>query len=84
MRHARPSALDQLEDLIAALRAVDGLTEKSRGVFHRRGRAFLHFHEDADSFFADIRGEEAFDRYEVKTAAARTQFLTEVRRRANS
>ena len=83
MRHARPAALDQLEDLIAALRAVDGLTEKSRGVFYRKGRAFLHFHEDGDSFFADVRGDEAFDRYEVKTPAARTRFLAEALRRAS-
>jgi hypothetical protein len=54
MRHARDQDLDRLEDLLAQVRALPGLVEKKRGVFYRRGRSFLHFHEDPKGLFADI------------------------------
>ena len=46
MRHATTPALDRLEPLLAGLRHIPGLREKSRGVFYRKSSAFLHFHED--------------------------------------
>lgn len=83
MRHARPVALDRLETLIAALREIDGLVEKSRGVFYKRGRAFLHFHEDGEGLFADIRGDDDdFDRFEVTAPPAQRALLREARRKA--
>ena len=81
MRHARPDALDRLEDVLAALRAMPSLKEKSRGAFYRGGRAFLHFHEHGAALFADMRGGDDFDRFEVTTPAARRALLAEVRRR---
>ena len=36
MKHATSAALDDLEPLLAELRMLPGLTEKSRGVFYRR------------------------------------------------
>ncbi|MET0273059.1 MAG: hypothetical protein ABW360_08720 [Phenylobacterium sp.] len=60
MRHARDQDLDRLEDLLVRLRALPGLVEKKRGVFYRRSRAFLHFHEDPKGLFADI-GDDRFD-----------------------
>jgi hypothetical protein len=61
MRHARDEDLDQLEPLLERLRGVPGLTERSRGVFYRRSRAYLHFHQDAAGLFADVRTQEASD-----------------------
>lgn len=58
MKHAGAEALDRLEPLLAE---VGGLVEKARGVFYRRGRAFLHFHEDPKGLFADLRGPEDAD-----------------------
>jgi hypothetical protein len=49
MKHAGPSALDQLDALLDELRDLPGLREKSPGVFYRGSRAFLHFHEDRGS-----------------------------------
>jgi hypothetical protein len=54
MRHARDQDLDRVEDLLIQLRALPGLTEKKRGVFYRKSRAFLHFHEDPKGMFADL------------------------------
>ena len=55
MRHARPEALDRLEAALASLRALPQLNERSRGVFYRKSKAFLHFHEDGDDLYADVR-----------------------------
>jgi hypothetical protein len=66
MKHAGPQALDRLEPLIARIRELPGLAEKARGVFYRKSRAFLHFHEDPKGLFADIRIEgEDFERIDV-------------------
>ena len=81
MRHARSDALDRLEDMLIALRALPALKEKSRGSFYRGGRGFIHFHEHGEALFADMRGAEDFDRFEVTTPAARRALLAEVRRR---
>jgi hypothetical protein len=80
VRHAGPAALDHLEDLLVAIRAAGGLTEKSRGVFYRRSRAFLHFHEDPAGLFADVRGEgRDFDRLKVDEPGGREALLARVR-----
>ena len=52
MKHAGPAALDRLDPLLAEIRTLPGLVEKGRGVFYRRGKAFLHFHEDPAALFA--------------------------------
>lgn len=71
MRHARAEDLDRLESLLADLRTLSGITEKSRGVFYRSGKAFLHFHEDPKGLFADLRNADGdFDRLEVTAEAA--------------
>lgn len=67
MKHAGALALDRLEGLIVRIRVLPGLKETSRGVFYRKGRAFLHFHEDPTGLFADLRdiGGVDFDRLDV-------------------
>ena len=55
MRHVTPDALDQLEPLLERLREIPELREKKRGVFYRKSKAFLHFHEDPAGLFADLR-----------------------------
>jgi hypothetical protein len=79
MRHARDEDLDRIEPLLAQLRALDGLTEKSRGVFYR-SRAFLHFHADGDDTYADVRlaGDE-FERTRATTKAEQRALVATVR-----
>ena len=84
MRHITPAGLDRLEPLLTELRAVGpglGLVEKKRGVFYKRSKAFLHFHEDGDDLFADIRLVEGglFERQRVTTAAERRALVAAVR-----
>jgi len=79
LRHATPAALDQLDELLATLRAVPGLREKSRGTFYRGSKAFLHFHEDPAGMFADLRVADAFDRYRVTTKREQAELVRRVR-----
>jgi hypothetical protein len=67
MRHAGPYALDQLSELLKQTRQRSGLKEKTPGVFYRKSRAFLHFHEDAEELFADLREGQEFRRYPVNS-----------------
>ena len=77
MKHAGQAALDQLEPLLAQIRAAGGLRERSRGVFYRGSKAFLHFHEDPAGLFADIRAAdgEDFDRLRVDEPAGAAALL---------
>lgn len=81
MKHAGSQALDELEPLVAAIRALPGLKENKRGVFYRKGRAFLHFHEDPAGLFCDVRldPEADFTRRRVSTAAERKTVLAQVK-----
>ncbi len=79
MKHVTASGLDELDDVVRELRAVDGLKEKSRGVFYRGSRAFLHFHEDPSGLYADVRIDADFERMRVTTTAERKRLLSVVR-----
>ena len=83
MKHATPAALDALEGLLADLRTL-GLVERARGVFYRKGRAFLHFHEDPKGLFADVRDAAGgdFERFDVTAADGRAALLAAARARA--
>lgn len=80
MKHASEQALDALEALLAQLRPLPGMTEKKRGVFYRRSKAFLHFHEDPAGLFADLRAAvgDDFDRYDVSTEVQRGALVATV------
>jgi len=77
MKHATPTTLDALEPLLAELRGLPGLVEKSRGVFYRKSKAFLHFHEDPKGLFADVRDAEGrdFERIDVSHEPGRRALL---------
>jgi hypothetical protein len=79
VRHARDQDLDRLDDLLIALRALPGLVEKKRGVFYRKSRAFLHFHEDPKGLFADISDPD--ERIDVTEPAGRAALMAAARRR---
>ncbi|HEX4195910.1 MAG TPA: hypothetical protein VHZ26_00565 [Caulobacteraceae bacterium] len=81
MKHATTVALDKLEPLLAKLRQLPGLKERSRGIFYVKSRAFLHFHEDAAGLFADIRAADGgdFDRINVDAPEARAALYERAR-----
>jgi hypothetical protein len=78
MRHASPKAIAQLMDLITAVRARGGLKEPRPGVFYRKGRAWLHFHEDRDGLFADLRIGADWERHRVSEPAEQAALLASI------
>ena len=77
MKHAGSDALDRLEPLLAQIRKR-ALKEKSRGTFYRGSRAFLHFHEHGEEFFADMRLAEDFERFPATSAPERRALLARI------
>jgi hypothetical protein len=78
MKHAGVAALDRIAPLLDLLRTRTALKEKTRGVFYRGGRAFLHFHEDGARVFADFRPELDFGRLPVTTPAQQSALLRKI------
>ncbi|MEQ8859856.1 MAG: hypothetical protein RIC56_14530 [Pseudomonadales bacterium] len=79
MRHAGPQTLEAIAPLLAVLRRLPGLKEPRTGVFYRNSRAFLHFHEDGERVFADLRlwGPE-FERYPATSRAERRALVRRI------
>jgi hypothetical protein len=67
MKHASVAALHSLSELLEQIRANEGIKEMSLGIFYRKSKAFLHFHEDPAGLFVDLRVGADFDRYPVNT-----------------
>ena len=78
MKHAGVETLDGLEPLLAEIRARPGLTEKKRGSFYRKGRAWLHFHEDRAGLFADLRGPSDWLRLRISEPAERRSLIAAI------
>jgi hypothetical protein len=74
VKHAGPEVLAALADLISAIR-TRGLKEPRPGIFHRKGKAWLHFHEDETGLFADIRVGAEWDRFRVSDPEERANLL---------
>lgn len=51
----KAQTLERLAPLLAVLRASPALAEVRPAAFHLDGRDFLHFHDEADGLFADVR-----------------------------
>jgi len=86
MKHASPSTLQELAPLLDRLRSFDGLIEKRPGVFYRRSKAFLHFHEDPTGLFVDVRFhvEGDFDRLPVSTPRQQSLLVAKIERALSS
>jgi hypothetical protein len=78
MKHATAAGLAEIQELLGRLRRISGLVEKRPGVFYRRSRAFLHFHEDPAGLFADYRPGEEWIRLPVGTAAEQAALLAAI------
>jgi len=78
MKHAGPAALAQLDSLLAALRARAGLREPRPGVFYRRGKAWLHFHEDPAGLVADLRCGAEWQRFCVTDPGGAGELLAAI------
>jgi hypothetical protein len=80
VEHATRAALEALSELLARIRTRDGLKEKKLGIFYRKSKSFLHFHEDRAGLFADLSVGSAFERYPVNTKPQWTALLSAIDR----
>jgi hypothetical protein len=82
MEHASESTLLELTSLLERLRSFEGLVEKRPGVFYRKTKAFLHFHEDPKGLFVDVRlkADEPFARLPVTTSNQQSALIAKVER----
>ncbi len=68
MKHAGPDTLAALAPLLARVRALPGVVERTPGCFYRGAKAFLHFHEDPSGTHADVKlGASGFSRMRAET-----------------
>lgn len=80
MKHATSAALERLSDLLEQIRANENIREKKLGVFYRKSKSFLHFHEDPAGLFADLSIGADFERYPVNTRQEWKAFLAAIDR----
>jgi hypothetical protein len=80
MKHATAAALSALSALLDMIRVKDGIKEKKLGIFYRKSKSFLHFHEDPAGLFADLSVGADFDRYPVNTKEEWKVLLTAIDR----
>ncbi len=76
MRHAGDADLDPIEPVLAALRRLEGLEERKRGIFYRGRTAFLHFHADPAGLFADLKMGGGWRRLRVVTRTERARLVS--------
>jgi hypothetical protein len=60
MAHCPPEALDDIGDVLDAVRAWDGIKEKSFACFYLKAKGFLHFHVKDGERWADVRCGKAW------------------------
>ncbi len=84
MAHADAKALEPFLPLLRQLRAVKGLTEVRPGIFHLRGSAFLHFHDDTGILSVDLKkpGGSGFDRFALATPPEQRKLVDAAKLRA--
>lgn len=79
MKHASATTIAAIAPLLEKIRLLPGLKEKKTGVFYRKSRAFLHFHEDGNNIYADVRLQEPdFQRLPVTTLNEQITFFETV------
>jgi hypothetical protein len=79
MKHAGEAALGAIQPMLTELRQLEGIRERSPGVFYQKSSAFIHFHEDPAGIFADVRRDREWLRLPVNTASERRQMVRLVR-----
>ncbi len=83
MKHAGPAAIAELADLIGKIRAR-GVKEPRPGIFYRKGKAWLHFHEDPAGLFGDLRLATDWARFRVSGPQERGALLSAIDRALSS
>ena len=84
MKHATSASLDGFSEVLEQIKGRAGLKEKKPGVYYRKSKSFLHFHENSTGLFADLRKGDGFDRYPVNTPREWQRLLSAIDRALRS
>ena len=68
-----------MEPLLEEIRRFEDLKETKRGVFYRKGTAFLHFHEDLAGLFADVRVGKTWKQARASTRSEQCRLGRDIR-----
>ncbi|HKA21593.1 MAG TPA: hypothetical protein VKN18_25175 [Blastocatellia bacterium] len=74
----KSTTLDGIEPLLAVLREYSALNEIRPAAFHLNGKDFIHFHEELEGIFADVRLSKGRIRMPVSTQQEQAEFLERI------
>ena len=82
MGRARKATLLMLDSWLDEVRGlgIDGLVEKANGAFYKRRVGILHFHEDADGVYADVKVAGDWQRVQIDGAAGKRKVISLLRK----
>ena len=82
MGRAKKATLQQLDPWLDEVRAlgIDGLVEKANGAFYRRRVGILHFHEDDDGVYADVKVQGEWQRVQIDRASGKRRVVALLRK----
>jgi len=74
----KQATLDRIAPLLEVLRAHPGLSEVRPTEFQLDGRDFLHFHDEPDGVFADVRLTEGRVSMPVSSSSEQAELLERI------
>jgi hypothetical protein len=82
MARAKKATLQRLDPWLDEVRGlgIEGLVEKANGAFYRKRVGILHFHEDDDGVYADVKVDGEWQRVQIDGAAGRRKVVGLLRR----
>jgi hypothetical protein len=72
------TTIDRIAPLLKMLRAYPALREVRPSAFHLNGRDFLHFHDEPEGIFADVRLTTGFVRMPVSSRSEQWELLERI------
>lgn len=83
MGHTKSQDLTDLSRELAQIRELEGLKEKSPGIFYYKAIGFLHFHDKDGKRWADIKAKDGWQELAIDCGASAVQrkvFLSQVKK----
>ena len=81
MAHTTPEMIEDLSQELSVIRKLDGMKEKSFGIFYFKANPFLHFHHKDGKRWADVKTLKGFQSVPINFSAKlseRRSFLKSV------
>jgi hypothetical protein len=82
MGHTKPEMLADIAAELDVVRRLDGIKERSPGVFYYKSSAFLHFHDKDGKRWADVKTPRGYREVGIEfrpDARARRRFVESVK-----